>query len=103
LIFGSAIVCRRTRRELGADVVAATGPVLDEEGLPEPLGQPLCDEARDEVGAAAGGGRDQDADRTRRIRLGDGDARRHGQRGKAEQEFAALHECRHRSHLPDEA
>ena len=93
----------RTRRHLGADIVAATGPVLDEEGLPEPLGQPLRDEARDEVGAATGGGRDQDADRTRGIRLGHGDARCRGQRGKAEQEFAALHECSHRRHLRDEA
>jgi len=54
----------RPRRHLGADVVAAAGPVLDHEGLPEPLGQPLRNEARDEVGAAAGRGRDQDADRT---------------------------------------
>ena len=71
----------RTRRHLGAD----------------------RDEARDEVGAAAGGSRDQDADRAQRIRLGDGDARCRGQRGKTEQEFAALHECSHRRHLPDEA
>jgi len=71
--------------------------------LPEPLGQPLRDEARHEVGAAAGGGRDQDADRTRRIRLGAGDARCQGQRGKTEQEITARNECCHRRHLSDEA
>ena len=89
-------VCGRTRRHLGTDIVAAAGTVLDEEGLPEPLRQPLRDEARDEVGAAAGGGRDQDADRTRRIRLGDGNARCHGQRGKTEHKLTALHEDCHR-------
>ena len=61
----------------------------------------MRDEARDEVGAAAGGGRDQDADRTRRVRLGDGDARCQGQRGKTEQEFTARNECCHRRPPPD--
>src|SRR5262249_43466999 len=73
-----------------------------EERLPEPLGQPLRDEARDEVGAAAGGGRNQDADWARRIRLGDSGARCRWQRGKTEQEFTALHECCHPRMLPSE-
>src|SRR5262249_46054647 len=95
-------VCGRTCRHLCAYIVAAAGTVLDEERLPEPLGHPLRDEARYEVRAAAGGGRNQDADRTRRIRLGDSDAQSSGQDSKTEHEFTALHECCHRPSVREE-
>src|SRR5215831_5785514 len=48
-------VCRSTHDRLGADIVAATRSVLDDEWLAEPLRQPLSDQARRDVGRAGGG------------------------------------------------
>ena len=39
---------------LGGNIAAGTGPVLDDERLPKPLRQRLTDQARDDVGRAAG-------------------------------------------------
>ena len=48
-------VRRRAHDRLGADIAAGARPVLDDELLAEPLRQPLTDQARDDVGRAAGG------------------------------------------------
>ncbi len=48
-------VRRRAHDRLGPDIAAGARPVLDDEWLAEPLRQPLTDEARDDVGRAAGG------------------------------------------------
>src|SRR5262249_56619072 len=46
-------VCRRAHDRFGADVGAATRPVVDYELLAEPLRKPLADEARRDVVCAA--------------------------------------------------
>jgi hypothetical protein len=56
---------------------ASAGSVLDEELLAKPVRQPLTDQARHDVGHAAGGKADDDADRLSRIILRTRDAR-HG-------------------------
>ena len=76
-------VRRRAHDRLGADIAAGARPVLDDEWLAEPLRQPLADQARDDVGAAAGGKADDDAHRPRRIGLRPRDARDGRQRGSA--------------------
>ena len=43
----------RAHDRLGADVAAGARPVLDDEGLAEPLRQPLTHQARHDVGRAA--------------------------------------------------
>src|ERR1700736_843617 len=50
-------------------IAARTRSILDEEGLTEPLRQPLAHEPSEGVGRAAGGKADDDAHRTRRIGL----------------------------------
>ena len=45
----------RAHDRLGADIAAGTRPVLDDEWLAKPLRQPLTDQAREDVGRAAGG------------------------------------------------
>ena len=76
-------VRRRSHDRLGADIAAGARPVLDDEWLPEPLRQPLTDQARDDVGRAAGRKADDDAHRPRRIGLRPRDARHGRQRGSA--------------------
>jgi hypothetical protein len=71
------------RRHLGTDVVAAAGSVLDEERLAEFLGEILRNQPPDDVGRPAGRRRDQDADRPRRIGVGEGEPRGDRQRGEA--------------------
>ena len=39
----------RAHDRLGADIAACAGPVFDDEGLAEPLRQPLAHQARDDV------------------------------------------------------
>jgi hypothetical protein len=51
------------------DIGAGTGTVLDDEWLAEPLRQPLCDQAREDVGRPASGKAIDDAHRPRRIGL----------------------------------
>jgi hypothetical protein len=60
---------RRVHDHFGADVGAAAGPVLDNELLPEVLGQPLSHQARYNVSPPASCNRNDDADRPRRIGL----------------------------------
>ncbi len=62
-------VRRRAHDRLGGDIAAGARPVFDDELLAEPLRQPLADQARDDVGRAAGGKADDDAHRPRRIGL----------------------------------
>jgi hypothetical protein len=63
---------RRRERPAGA------GPVVDDEGLAHRLGHLGCYQARDDVGHAAGGERNDDADGLVRVcRLGERSRRRH--------------------------
>src|SRR5262249_60627573 len=71
----------------GCQVGAGAGPVLDHRWLPEPLGEPLRDQARGDVGGAARGKPDEQAYRTARIRLRPRDARDRQQRGGARGEI----------------
>src|SRR6516164_1064445 len=80
----------RTHDRLGADVARSARPVLDDEWLAEALGQPLTDQAREDVGRAAGRKADDDAHRPRRIGLRPCDTRNGRQRGGAR---GQLQEC----------
>ena len=83
-------VGRRAHDRLGGDIAAGARPVLDDELLAEPLRQPLTDQARDDVGRAAGGKADNDAHRPRRIGLRPSDARHGRQRGSARGQMQKL-------------
>jgi hypothetical protein len=63
-----------------ANIAARTGPVLDDERLAEPFGQPLPGQARDDVAAAAGVKADDQAYRPQRIGLRPCNARDRRQR-----------------------
>ena len=83
---------RRTDGGFGGDIGGCARPVFDDKLLAEPLGQPLTDETRSNVGGAAGGKPDHQAHRPRRVGLRLCDARYERQRGGAYrqmQEFAA--------------
>src|SRR5262249_28729293 len=67
----------------GRQIPARAGSVLDHDRLPEPLGEPLRDQARGDVGGAAGGKPDEEAYRTARVGLRPRDARGGQQRGRA--------------------
>ncbi len=73
-------VRRRTHDRLGADIAGGARPVLDDEGLAEPLRQPLAHQTCDDVARAAGGKTDDDAHRPRRIGLRPRDARQSRER-----------------------
>jgi hypothetical protein len=60
-------VRRRPHDHFGADIAAGARPVLDDELLAEPLRQPLPDQARQNVGRAAGGEADNQVHRMPRI------------------------------------
>jgi hypothetical protein len=62
-------VGRRLRRRGGADVAAGAGAVLDDDVLPPRLGQLLRDDPAERVDGAAGGERDQHANRPLGIAL----------------------------------
>jgi hypothetical protein len=82
---------------LGGDIGAGPRPVLDHELLAQPLRQPLPHDPRHDVGRAAGGKADDDADRARRIGLRPREARDGRQRGSARgqmQELSSLHDAR---------
>src|SRR5262249_47365889 len=64
--------------QLGADIAAGTGAVLDDEGLPKPIRQPLPDQAGVDVVGAAGRKADDDVYRPRRIALRRREARHNG-------------------------
>src|SRR5262249_57393954 len=77
---------------LSSDMAAGTRPVLNDELLTEPLGEPLTYYARDDVNRLARGKSDDDAHRPRRIGLRPCDPRDGRQRGSPRcqmQEFAA--------------
>ncbi len=107
-------VGRRAHRHFGADVGAAARAVLDHERLAEPNGHPLPEQARQDVGRAAGRDRNDDPHRAGGIALGLGERRvrqrrQGGGRGGEMQEAAAGRRhlfltsacscgpCRHRS------
>src|SRR5262249_50144617 len=84
-------VRRRPHNRLGGDIACCTRPVLDHEGLTELLGQPLGEQARDDVGRRARREADDDAHRPRRIGLRPRYTRDRRERGSARgqmQEFA---------------
>jgi hypothetical protein len=62
-------VCGRAHGGLGADIAAATRPVVDNKLLSEPLRQPLSDQARRDVGRAGRGEWHDQTHRPRRIGL----------------------------------
>ena len=62
-------VGRRAHDRFGADIAGAARPVVDDDGLAEPLREPLADQAREDVTGAAGREADHDAHRPRRIGL----------------------------------
>src|ERR1700704_7070376 len=85
----------RTRDGLGGDIARGARPVLDDEWLAEALRQPLTEQAREDVGRAAGGKANHDAYWPRGIGLRRSDLRpsdlRHRQhRGSARGE---IQEC----------
>src|SRR6516164_4037450 len=78
------ITVRRSSYDIfGGDVAAEAWSVLDYEWLTEPLGQPLAQEASDDVWRAACVKRDDHIDRTRRITLCPCNRRHSRQRGSA--------------------
>ncbi|MFZ3351486.1 MAG: hypothetical protein WA268_11530 [Xanthobacteraceae bacterium] len=54
-------VRRRLRDEFGTDIAASARPVIDDDGLAEPIGEPLRHDAGENIGATASGQRDDDA------------------------------------------
>src|SRR6516165_2738136 len=62
-------VGRGTHDGLGADIVAGTRPIIDDELLAEPLREPLSHQAREDIDRAARRGRRDQAHRPRRIDL----------------------------------
>src|SRR5262249_51068579 len=83
-------VRRRTHDRLGGNIATGAGPVLDDEGLAQPLGQPLTHQTRNDVVRTAGGIAYDDAHWPRRIGLRPRDPRHHRQRGSA---GGQLQEC----------
>src|SRR5262249_27528498 len=74
----------------GGDISGCPGTVFDDELLTEPLGQPLTEQARGDVGGAAGGKADNQAHRPRRIGLRPSDARDGRERGRARRQMEKL-------------
>jgi hypothetical protein len=80
-------VRRRIDDRFGADVAAGSRPIVDQEGLPEPVGKPLPDQPRRDVDAASRGKRRDNPHRARGISLRAGQSRQHRQRGNARGEM----------------
>src|SRR5262252_11074004 len=76
-------ICGRTHDRFGTNIGARARPVLDNEWLAQPLGQPLTHQTGDEVGVAGGGERHDHPNRARRIGLRPCDSRHSRQRGSA--------------------
>src|SRR5262249_46173186 len=74
----------------GGDISAGARPVLNDEWLAEPLGQPLTDQARRDVAGTAGGEADNNARRAGRIGLRPRYARYSRQCGSAGGEMPEL-------------
>ena len=82
----------RTYDCLGGDLPLGARPVFDDEWLAKALRQPLTNQARENVGRAAGRKTNDDAYRPRRIGLRPSDLRHCRQRGGAHgkvEEYAA--------------
>src|SRR5438132_11582509 len=82
----------RTHDGLSSDIAAGARPVLNDELLTKPLGEPLTYYARDDVNRLARGKSDDNAHRPRRISLPRSHARACRERGSARgkmQKFAA--------------
>jgi hypothetical protein len=78
---------RRTRDCLGREVARRAGPVLDNERLPEPLGQILAHQACQQVARSTGWKSGDNAHRLGRIGLRAGDIRPRQQRATARREL----------------
>src|SRR5262249_22890697 len=78
------------RDHLGGDVGAGAGAVLDDEGLPQALRQPLTDQPRMDVGDTTGRAANDDAHRPRWISLCARNARHCRQRGSARRQMQEL-------------
>src|SRR5258705_11450384 len=87
-------VRRRIHDRLGADVAAGPGPVLDDELLAKPLGKPLTDQARHDVGTPASGETNDYAHRPRWVGLRPSEARHRRQRGSARSHMQELSKVR---------
>src|SRR5262245_61402921 len=83
-------VCRGVHDRLGADVGAATRPVVDYELLAESLRQPLADQARRDVVRAGGRDRHDQTHRPRWIGLRPSEARHGGESGRASGQIQKL-------------
>src|SRR5262245_49857928 len=95
-------VRRRLHDRLGTDIAAGTRPVLDDELLAEPLGQPMTDQARGDVGSTTGGKSDDNAHWPRRIGLRPRDARQSRQRGSARGQMQELSTGKFHLNLPSD-
>ena len=60
-------VSRRIDHSFGCDIAVGARPVFGDEGLPEPLGEPLTHQARRDVDPAAGRKSGNDAHRPGRV------------------------------------
>src|SRR5262249_7121475 len=74
----------------GANIAGRAWPVVDDEWLAKPLGQPLTHQARDDVIRTAWSKADHNAHRPRRIRLRFCDARHGRQRGSARSQMQKI-------------
>ena len=88
-------VGRRAHHRLGADIAAGARLVFDDEGLAEPLGEPLAHQPHDDVLRAAGGKADDQVHRPRRIveRKGATGKSRRGRGGGGELQELAAAKC----------
>src|SRR5258708_9432735 len=74
----------------GGVIGAGAGPVLNEEGLSEPLRQPLTHDTREDVERASWCSPDHDAHRPQRIGLRPSETRESRQRGNARGQMQKL-------------
>src|SRR5215207_4814097 len=76
-------VCWQTNDRLGRQIAASASPIFDDEWLAESFRQPMANQTREDVKRAACTKADEDAHRTRRIKLRPCDPRHRRQRGSA--------------------
>jgi hypothetical protein len=81
---------RRTHDRLSADVAIRSRPVLDDEWLAKPFGQPLPHQTREDVGRTAGSEWNDHPHRPRRIGLRDSDVRQGRQHGSTGRQMQKL-------------
>src|SRR5262249_6753944 len=90
----------RAHGGLGADIAAATRPVVDHELLSEPLRQPLSDQARRDVGRAGRGEWYDQTHRPRRIGLRPRCARYSRERGSTRYQMQKISAGKFHLNLP---